>query len=327
MRAIGIVLVLAGTAAAQQAPVSNPPAPGSDAGLRRELDEVRAKQRELERRLEASEAREDTHAKTESWTPRFRLGRDGFVFGTADGKTEIHLRATLHFDARTYFGGGPAIPDTFLIRRARPWIEGTLFGVIDFRLMPDFAQGQAVLLDAFVELHPWQWLRLRGGKFRVPIGLEWLQSDCTIELAERSLVTDLVPYRDLGLMLSGDVAYGTFSYALAMFNGAPDGMNGPDLDPQSEKDYVGRVFLRPLRSTRAAKLANLGFGVAASYGSVKGTAAATNLATYRSTGQQPIFTYLNNAMTPDAAVLPFNDRWRVSPQLYFYIGPVGLLAE
>ena len=41
-------------------------------------------------------------------------------------------------------------------------------------------------------------------------------------LVERSLATDLVPYRDIGLMLSGDAGDGTFCYALALLNGAPD---------------------------------------------------------------------------------------------------------
>src|SRR5262249_36053990 len=147
---------------------------------------------------------------------------------------------------------------------------------------------------------------------------------------ERSLVTDLVPYRDLGLMLSGDVQGGVFSYALCLFNGAPDDANGPDFDLQSDKDYVGRLFLRPLRPIKRAAFTDLGLGVAASYGHVLGTAAATNLPPYRSTGQQTIFTYVNSATTPaalDATTLPAGDRWRVSPQLYWYIGPVGLLAE
>jgi phosphate-selective porin OprO/OprP len=346
---LAVVLLLTGTAEAQDPPVAKP-VPAVDESVRKELEELRTKHREQERRLDAKQReldikQHDLEVKqrelerrlnadeahpapvVESTAPRFRIGRDGFVFGTADGKSEVRLRAVLHFDGRAYLGGVQSIPDTFLIRRARPFIEGTLFGVIDFRLMPDFAQGQATLQDAYIELHPFDWLRLRGGRFRVPIGLEWLQSDCSLALVERSLATDLVPWRDLGVMLSGDLVKGAISYALAMLNGAPDDANGPDFDGQTAKDFVGRVFLRPLRPTRLAAWTNLGLGIAASYGRLKGTAAATNLASYRSTGQQPIFSYVNSSLAPSDAVLPARDRWRVAPQAYWYLGPVGLMAE
>jgi phosphate-selective porin OprO/OprP len=158
----------------------------------------------------------------------------------------------------------------------------------------------------------------------VPIGLEWLQSDSTLALVERSLATDLVPYRDLGLMLWGEVAGGTLCYQLAILNGAPDSANGPDVEAESDKDYVGRIFVRPLRPTRIGELANLGFGAAGSYGNVRGTAAGSGLPTYHSTGQQAIFAYLNDPMGP---VVAAGARWRVTPQMYFYIGPVGLLVE
>jgi phosphate-selective porin OprO/OprP len=32
-------------------------------------------------------------------------------------------------------------------------------------------------------------------------------------------------------------------------------------------------------------------------------------------------------MTPDANAVADGDRWRLSPQLYWYLGPVGLMAE
>src|SRR5439155_4227844 len=173
------------------------------------------------------------------------------------------------------------------------------------------------------ELHPRRWLRLRVGKFKSPVGLEWLQSDSNIVLLERSLASDLVPQRDLGVMLAGDIADETFPYALGIFNGATDGANGPDLDLQSSKDYVGRLFLRPLRRiARTANWVDLGLGIAASYG----TAAANNLPIYKSTGQQSIFTYITTNAAADT-VSTAGDRWRVSPQAYAYIGPVGVLAE
>jgi phosphate-selective porin OprO/OprP len=363
-RALAVVALLAGSADAQEPQPPKEPASGEES-LRHELEELRARQRVLERRLgaaekaaadakaatdaqhavearRANEARVAADAKAaseaappdEDSTPRFHFGHGGFSFGTADRRNELRLRLVLHLDGRAYFGDVNPIPDTFLVRRARPYIEGTIFGLIDYRLLTDFSQGLPQLLDAYVELHPWTWLRLRAGRYRVPIGLEWLQSDSTIALLERSLATDLVPQRDIGVMLSGDIAGGTFSYQLGIFNGAPDSGNGPDFDPQSSKDYVGRVFFHPLLPTHREAVAHLGLGVAGSYGTMTG-AAASSLPTYKSVGQQVIFNYIPGGTTTaaagaavaTAAVLPGHDRWRVSPQFYWYVGPVGLLAE
>ncbi len=354
MRALALFLplVVAATAAAQpQVPPSGDSAAPDDP-IRRELDELRARQRWLEQRLSIAEAhnaeaRAAGSKKTvevrpivveppppEHPGPTFRWGRGGFVFGTPDGKTELRVRATFNFDGRAYVGDVNPIPDTFVIRRARPFIEGTLWDTFDFRLMPDFAYGQATILDAYVDIRPWRWLRLRGGRFMIPVGLEWMQKDTTIHFLERSLATDLVPYRDIGMMLFGDFGDGTFLYQLAFGNGAPDSGNGPDLDTNSGKDYVGRIFIRPLRRVgHAAAFTDLGFGVGASYGSAKGSAANTGLPTYKSVGMQPIFTYgaasPGSAMAAAAATATIadGDRWRVSPQLYWYIGPLGVLTE
>jgi phosphate-selective porin OprO/OprP len=311
MRILLLLLLAASTATAQEEP--DP--------LRKELDELRARQRELERRLSEHEQ----HAEP----PQFHFGRGGFVFASADGKNELKLRAVLNVDGRAYFSD--ALHDTFVIRRARPFIDGTLFDFLDFRLMPDFAYGQAAILDAYVDLRPFRWLRLRAGRFMLPVGLEWMQKDTTIHLLERSYATDLVPYRSLGLMLWGDAGDGTFLYQVALVNGAPDSGNGADFDGQSGKEYLGRVFIRPLRKIRRASFTDLGFGVGGSFGQF------TNMpvSTYKTVGQQTMFSYY--AAAPPSATMPADptavattsdgNRWRVTPQLYWYIGPVGLLAE
>ncbi|HEY2746710.1 MAG TPA: porin [Polyangia bacterium] len=360
-----LVTVLCGNADAQEPQAPKEPAAGSsDETVRREIEELRARQRWLERRLGAAEksaadakaaadktaadkaaadarlasqvqaagaAQPDDESAPRDNSVRAHFGRYGLSFGTADHKNELRLRLVLHIDGRAYFGDVNPIPDTFLVRRARPYIEGTLFGILDYRLLTDFGQGIPQLLDAYIELQPLNWLRLRAGRWRVPIGLEWLQSDSTIVLVERSYASDLIPLRDLGVMLNGEVAGGTFIYEIGVFNGAPDSGNGPDFDPQSSKDYVGRIFFHPLRPAHKPTLANLGFGVAGSYGTLTG-AAATSLPSYKSVGQQTIFTYIpagtaTGAALATAATLPGSARWRVSPQFYWYVGPLGLLAE
>lgn len=329
----------------QPPPAAAPMSAAEAEALRNEVEELRFRQKQLELRLDArtpppptplpSPGREAPPPPTpDSIGPRFHFGRDGFAFGTADGKNELRFHAVFHFDAHVYFGDKQPAPDTFFIRRARPFIDGTLWGILDFRLMPELAPGQPAVLDAYAELRPRPWLRFRGGKFRSPFGLEFLERDSGIALVERSLATDLIPFRDYGLMVLGDIAGGAFEYQIAILNGAADMGNGPDTALQSAKDYVGRIFFRPLKPIKRAAISDLGFGIAASYGNPQGTATAPGLATYKTTSLVPMFTYLPAvaaipstmaAATP--AALAAGLRWRVSPQLEWYIGPFALLAE
>jgi phosphate-selective porin OprO/OprP len=174
MRAVALVsIALFATTAAAQNPIPEDP-------LRHELDDLRARIHDLEQRLEESEARAVPMGPPPATQPmppppappagaRFHFGREGFVIGTADRSTEIRFRALVQLDGHAYFGEmAQPMPDTFLIRRARPWVEGTLFGIVDFRLMPEFGRGQASIADAYLELRAWQWLRLRAGKYRSP---------------------------------------------------------------------------------------------------------------------------------------------------------------
>jgi phosphate-selective porin OprO and OprP len=319
-----IALSISATAAAE-------PSPQPDAELRAEIAALRARQNELEKRLAAAEAQPAAKKGAVAGVgpgPVVRIGRDGFVLGTPDGKYEVRLRALVHIDGRAYFGDEVhAFNDTFLLRRMRPYIEGTLFGIVDFRIMPDFGQGQAAIVDGYVDVRPWSWLRLRAGRFKVPLSLEQLQSDTTSPVIERSAASQLSPARDIGVMLFGDVAHGAFTYQLGVFHGAVDGGNGPDLDTSAAKDYFFRVFAHPLRPLKIDALARLGLGAGASYGRQQGTATATGLPSYRSSGQQTYFSYLNPAMMPDLAVTAAGERWRIAPQMYWFVGPVGVMGE
>jgi phosphate-selective porin OprO/OprP len=190
--------------------------------------------------------------------------------------------------------------------------------------MPDFGEGRTVLQDGYIEARFTPAFKLRGGKFKPPVGLERLQSATEILFVERAFPTNLVPNRDLGIQLSGDVANGTVSYAVGVFNGVVDGGNG-DGDTNDGKDVAARLFFTPFAKS-AGPLKNLGFGVAGSTGDQEGTLAAPGLPSFRTPGQQTFFSYRADA-TAAGTVLPDGERTRFSPQGYFYYGPFGLLAE
>jgi phosphate-selective porin OprO/OprP len=252
--------------------------------------------------------------------------RDGFSLRSADGAFQLRLRGYLQTDARVFssIGSTPAT-STFFIRRARPILEGTLFNRYDFRIMPDFGQGTAVLFDAYSEIRLWPALAIRAGKFKPPVALERLQAATDLPFAERGLPTGLAPNRDVGFQLSGDLAGALVSYQVGLFDGTPD-IGNSDGDVANSKDVVGRVFFQPLIRSDLASTIDLGVGVAGSSGTEPGTVAASAVSTYRSPGQLTVFRYRGDGTAPNTVVAD-GTRKRFAPQGYLNVGPVGLLGE
>jgi phosphate-selective porin OprO and OprP len=251
-------------------------------------------------------------------------GKDGFSLRSADGDFVVKIRGYVQLDGR-YFQDDPRpASDTFLVRRARPILEGTLYGRFDFRIMPDFGGGTTVLQDAYLDARFAPALQLRAGKQKPPVGLERLQSATDLLFVERALPTNLVPNRDVGLMLHGDLAGGRAGYFLGAFNGVPDGAVG-DLDTNNGKDVAARLFFEPGKGG-SGPLAGLGLGVAGSTGNESGTAAAPNLPSYKTGGQASFFTFRSDGTAAGTAVAA-GRHTRLAPQLYWYAGPFGLLAE
>ncbi len=273
-----------------------------------------------------AETPKETTAAPPPAAPVLSAGPEGFSLASADKQHQFKLRGYLHADGRLFTRGRERPgANTFLIRRARPLIDGTLFGLVDFRLLAEFAAGAPLLQDAYLDLHPVREVRLRAGKFKAPFGLERLQSATALLFVERALPTNLVPNRDVGFQLHGEVLGGVLTYAAGAFNGVPDG-GSADTNLEDNVDLVGRLFAHPFRRTGLRPLQGLGLGFAASRGSRHGTSASTGLAPYRTTGQQTFFSYLTGT-TPADTVLADGEHLRLSPQGYYFWGPFGLLAE
>ncbi|HYG61975.1 MAG TPA: porin, partial [Thermoanaerobaculia bacterium] len=286
------------------------------------LDEIDQRLRVLDRRTELEKEQAAEKAKTAT---SVTSGRDGFSFKSNDGAFLLKVRGYVQLDGRFWQGDEerPAT-DTFLLRRVRPIFEGTLYKNFDFRIMPDFGGGTTVLQDAYIDGRFSPAAKVRVGKFKAPVGLERLQSGTDILFVERALPTNLVPNRDLGIQLFGDFAGGGVTYAVGVFNGVPDGGTA-DSDTNDSKDVAARLFFQPFLAGGGA-FKNLGVGIAASQGSQEGTLTAPGLAGYRTPGQQTFFSYRSDG-TATGTVIADGDRFRLSPQAYFYYGPFGLLTE
>ena len=251
--------------------------------------------------------------------------KDGFFIQTAGGDAKLKIGGFTQFDGRLFLADADdPHTDQFGFRSIRPDLQGTVFEHYDFRLFPDFAGGRLVVQDAYVDVHYSEVVRVRAGKFKVPFGLERLQGEAQTMFVERGLPSQLVPNRDLGVQLSGDI--GALSYQVGVFNGVADGGSG-DGDISDDKEGAVRVFVRPF-ADGPALVKDLGVGVAATYGDTHGTPAATDLGSFRTQGQTTFFAYRVGPTLMDTdTVIADGRHGRWTAQGYWYTGPFGVLAE
>jgi len=321
-----------------------------------ELEELRGLVQELSQQVKVLARKgeitsEETDAAKKT-APVVKASSSGFSFGSADGKNEIKFRGVIQADHRSYSEGSNDVrgrsnnragnlntdgfndaEDTSLLRRVRPTIEGKVAGKYGFRFTPEFAGGSASAVDAYLEANLSPAFNVRAGKFKSFVGLERLQGGGDIKFVERSYVTNaILPNRDLGVALYGDVLDKKLNYAVAIVNGVADGGNiSTGTEYNGEREYTARLFATPFKDSDNA-LAGLGFGIGGTWTDFTGErnldftntssadATRNGLPSYVSGGQQTFFRY-------GSAAVADGKRLRVSPQANYYVGPLGLIAE
>ena len=250
-------------------------------------------------------------------TPFTAGWQDGFVLQSANGDNRLALGLTAQVDGRFSLDDPQPITNTFTIRKARPTLSGRIAKYFDFKVMPDFGNGTATLLDAYVDMRFSPVLRVRAGKDKTPVGYELLQGDPYLLFPERAIASGLIPNRDVGFQAIGDLTP-RLTYAGGVFNGVPDGVSSTaDIDVNHSKDLAGRLTWQPFRTSGTAPgVANgLGFHLGGSIGSQAGA-----LPVFRTSVGQPYFSYA----TGSAAA---GDRRRVTPAVFYYYKGFGTFAE
>ena len=317
----GIVLTMGSVAAVPQIVAQQAALDSGTPSLEARVEQLDQQLRVLQRLRELAA---DSAAASRGGQAATANAKDGFSLSSADGKYVLRIRGYAQADGRFIpADDAGAFANSFFLRRARPILEVTVGRYFGFRIMPDFAQGQTALFDAYWEGMFDPAFTVRAGKFKSPIGLERLRSATDLDFAERGFPSNLAPNRDIGLQIGGEVAEAVFSYQIGVFDGAPD-LGNVDTDLSDAKDLVARLFVQPFR--RGA-LQGSGFGVAGSTGKEQGSAAATGLAGYRAPSQQPFFRYRTDAAVPGNTVLADGRRTRLYPQAFLALGSFGVLAE
>ena len=128
----------------------------------------------------------------------------------------------------------------------------------------------------------------------------------------------VIEQREIGL----DTAnfHGALSYAGGIFDGSPDyNSTTTNSDYDDNKAFAGRVFAQPWKTSGVAWLQGLGFVAGGSYEVDRATATTVGTGLtpgYATDGQQKFFTYATG-------VFANGTHWRLSPQAYYYYGPVS----
>ncbi len=304
-----------------------------------ELEELRALVQQLDQQVKVlarqGEISSEEAVAAKKTTPVVKASENGFGIESADGKNSIRFKGLLQIDNRNFsnvngLGSDGKNISGFDFRRIRPTIEGTVFGKYDFRFTPEFGEAKTTstistsgIVDAYIDARFQPSFKVRAGKFKPFVGLERLQSGSDIKFIERSYVSNnILPNRDLGAAIHGDVLEGKINYSVGIYNGVVDGGDITTVqDTNVDKEYAARVFATPFKDSDSA-LAGLGFGLAATHGNFKGTSTASGLPAYKTAGQQSsFFAYTNTSVFANGA------RDRISPQAYYYNGPFGVITE
>ena len=165
----------------QQQEAKQQAATGSDKQQIQDLDQ---KVRILERERENDQDAATAAAKTQ---PKITLGANGFGFSSADSNFVVTIHGLIQAGQPDFWNDNHIQGnDSILLRRARPIITGTVFHDFDFNFTPEFGNGTPgaasaattpSIYDAYINYHYSPAFQIEAGKFKPPVGLEYLQSD------------------------------------------------------------------------------------------------------------------------------------------------------
>jgi phosphate-selective porin OprO/OprP len=156
---------------------------------------------------------------------------------------------------------------------------------------------------------------VEAGKFKQPFSYEQLIQDRFVPTMERSLIDQLTPARDFGLMVHGQkLLDGRLDYAVAVSNGDVNS----DTDLNDHKDIAGRLVVYPFGGPEGPWwLKHLQVGISGTYGHENELVSPTTL---RTPATVPWFQF-----NPTVRAEGHRSRW--SPELAYFAGPFGFAAQ
>lgn len=177
--------------------------------------------------------------------------KGGLKVETDDGNFMFRTGGRIHLDAAFHDDDRSDLEDGTMFRRARLFVDGTLYKDWGFKAQYDFAEDEVAAKDVYIKYKPWG---ITVGQFKQPLSLEELTSSNYITFIERASINNLATSRRIG------VGYNTggdnYSFAASVY-----GRNvGEDTVDDEGFGVGGRLTFAPWASDTSA----LHLGVAAS---------------------------------------------------------------
>ncbi len=279
------------------------------------------KYQELKKQVEAEEAETaKLKAAAEKKAPEGAKVdfKRGFSVESADGANRLNLSGRIHADYRMFLNSSPN-NDSFLLRRARLSMKGTLYKYYDFLVDADFGQGTTQLLEAILNIHYVPYTQLMFGQFKAPFGMEQLTGTNNMDFVENSLADNFTPGYDQGLMVHGNILKDLLYYQASVTNGRKTNVNS-DVDDQ--KDVSGRITLAPFSRMESPIIKGLHIGGAFTTGVENTTKPSTDW--WKNAFKTPAQTTF---LQFDDTIVQNGGRNRWGAELAWLAGPLSLKSE
>jgi phosphate-selective porin OprO and OprP len=176
----------------------------------------------------------------------------------------VDLRASVQGDMRSSEVRTAEDADGALdIARRRVGVEGRVARIVDYQVEYEMASHQ--WRDVYLDYRQFKAVRIRAGKFKLPLGLDENTSATKLDFVYRSRVASrLAPGRDRGVMVHGKVLNEVIAYEAGVFQ--HDGNNArPSASARvfGRQSSAARLSIAPFRRSKSA-LADFHAGVAVS---------------------------------------------------------------
>jgi phosphate-selective porin OprO/OprP len=201
-------------------------------------------------------AEKDPKGWTASWNNGLRIERNDGYHKIKLGGRIMNDWAVIYQDDGLVDAGSNWITGTEL-RRARLYVEGTLFDRMIFKTQYDFAGGQVALKDVYVgmkDLGPID--ESKVGHFKEPFSLEELTSSKYITFMERALPNVFAPSRNTGAGIQMAPLEGRMTWAVGGFRQTDD--SGDGFGSQGNYHLTTRLTGLPMYEGEGERLIHLG---------------------------------------------------------------------
>lgn len=151
-----------------------------------------------------------------------------------------------------------ATKDGTEFRDVLAYAKGTFNDTIEFNLEYNFAGGEVSMNDAYLGFKGLPWGGLRIGHQKEPIGLEVQFSGSVTPFMEASVPTALMPNRNSGLKLFGDLADKMIGWEAGIFRETDKA--GLAVGSDGGYNYTARLFAAPVYESEGETVVHLGAG-------------------------------------------------------------------